>query len=468
MVRPPRIVRTTSFRLTALYTAVFGLSVAAILGFLYWATEGYTERQFDSSLTTVVNGLTEDYPRDPPEEIAAEIDQNLKSDPASPGYFLYQDGDGRRLAGNLPTMAPVAGLQNLTIGHAGKTRDLRGLGRVLPDGTFLLVASDRAPLRHLRLLWLRGLAWSLLATVILGVGGGLLVSARVLRRVDAINRICLVIMEGDLTKRLPGRGTGDEFDRLTDVVNAMLDRIEALMDGMRQVSTDIAHDLRTPLGRLRQRLEGAVLRSGTAAEYQQAVEAAIAEADQLLGVFNALLRIARLEAGSRPQGLARCDLAEIVGTLVDVFQPTVEEGSRTLVWPGSPPVEVVGHADLLSQMIANLLENALRHTPPGTRIEVRLSRRPDGQAELTVVDDGPGIPAGERDKVFRRFYRLEQSRHTPGNGLGLSLVAATAQLHRIAVTLSDNGPGLKVSLLFPDAPGPVGDRGPAALPAQGR
>jgi signal transduction histidine kinase len=451
LARPVRIFRTTSFRLTALYTAVFAASVAAILGVLYWATTGYTARQLDESLAAIVAQLTEDYPNDPPTEIASDIDQSLKADPNNPGFFLFQDQAGRHLAGNLPVMPPIAGPQDLTIpvpGHDDK-RDLRGLGKILPDGAFLLVASDRSALEDLRTLWLHGLGWSLLATAILGVGGGLLVSAGVLRRVDVINRICLRIMEGDLTQRLPGRETGDEFDRLTDIVNTMLDRIEALMEGLRQVSTDIAHDLRTPLGRLRQRLEGAVLKSRSTGEYEQAVEGAIAEADHLLAVFNALLRIARLEAGNRRQGFVRCDLAALTTAMVEVFQPTAEDGGQSLRWTNAAPVEVIGDADLLSQMIANLIENALRHTPPGSRIDIAVVCLPSGRAELSIADDGPGIPADLRDKVFQRFYRLEQSRHTPGNGLGLSLVAATAQLHRVTITLSDNRPGLKVSLLFP-------------------
>jgi len=447
-----RILRTTSFRLTALYTVVFGASVAVILGILYWATEGYTERQFDATLTTVVTELTEDYPNDPPEEIASDIEQSLAQDPLGPGFYLFEDRDGRRLAGNLPAMAPGPGPVDLTLPGGGKDGGevrLRGMGKILVDGAFVLVAADRAPIDDLQELWLRGLGWGLLATAVLGVGGGLVVSAGVLRRVDAINRICLKIMEGDLSQRLPGRGTDDEFDRLTGVVNAMLDRIEALLEGLRQVSTDIAHDLRTPLGRLRQQLEGALLRSGTAAEYERSVERAMAEADRLLGIFNALLRIAQVEAGSRRRGFARVDLSALVGTVADVFQASAEEQGRAIRCRIEPEVAVTGDADLLSQAVANLIENALRHTPAGTGIDIALSRLRDGRAELVVADRGPGVPAEERERVFRRFYRLEQSRHTPGNGLGLSLVAATAQLHRAEVSLGDNHPGLRVTVLLP-------------------
>jgi len=447
-----RILRTTSFRLTALYTVVFGASVAVILGILYWATEGYTERQFDATLTTVVTELTEDYPNDPPEEIASDIEQSLAQDPLGPGFYLFEDRDGRRLAGNLPAMAPGPGPVDLTLPGGGKDGGevrLRGMGKILVDGAFVLVAADRAPIDDLQELWLRGLGWGLLATAVLGVGGGLVVSAGVLRRVDAINRICLKIMEGDLSQRLPGRGTDDEFDRLTGVVNAMLDRIEALLEGLRQVSTDIAHDLRTPLGRLRQQLEGALLRSGTAAEYERSVERAMAEADRLLGIFNALLRIAQVEAGSRRRGFARVDLSALVGTVAEIFQASAEEQGRAIRCRIEPEVAVTGDADLLSQAVANLIENALRHTPAGTGIDIALSRLRDGRAELVVADRGPGVPAEERERVFRRFYRLEQSRHTPGNGLGLSLVAATAQLHRAEVSLGDNHPGLRVTVLLP-------------------
>lgn len=244
------------------------------------------------------------------------------------------------------------------------------------------------------------------------------------------------------------RGTGDDLDRLAGTLNRMLDRIGVLMDSLRQVSSDVAHDLRTPLSRLRQRLEGALTSAGSVAEYQAAVEAAVAEAESLLETFSALLRIAQVEGGSPRSGFRDVDLSGVVEAVVDAFLPDAEDGGRALVSDVAPNVAMRGDQELLTQMLANLAENALRHTPAGTRILVRLGEGGDGPL-LEVEDNGPGVPEEDRARILRRFYRGERSRTTAGSGLGLSLVAAVAELHDAALLLDDARPGLRISITFP-------------------
>jgi len=256
-------------------------------------------------------------------------------------------------------------------------------------------------------------------------------------------------MRGNLSRRIALRGSGDEFDRLSTNLNEMLDRMQMLMDGLRQVSNDIAHDLRTPLTRLRQHLEGAHLRARTVAEYQLVVDKAIAETDEILGTFGALLRIAQIEAGTRRAAFTAVDLSGVLQTIVETYAAVAEDHEHDLASRIADGITVRGDRQLLTQMIANIVENALRHTPAGTRIELELAAA--SGPICTIRDNGPGIPEPERQRVFRRFYRLDSSRATPGSGLGLSLVAAIAELHRIAVEVGDNQPGLRVTLRFPQA-----------------
>jgi signal transduction histidine kinase len=254
-------------------------------------------------------------------------------------------------------------------------------------------------------------------------------------------------MRGNLARRIALRGTSDEFDRLSANLNEMLDRIQMLMDGLRQVSNDIAHDLRTPLTRLRQRLELARTKATTVADFETAVDKAIAETDEILDTFGALLRIAQIEAGTRRAAFTDVDLSGVCQTIVETYAAVAEDHQHALESRIAEGVTVQGDRQLLTQMIANIVENALRHTPDGTRIELELAGLPAAPV-CTIRDNGPGIPEPERQKVFRRFYRLDSSRATPGSGLGLSLVAAVAELHRIAVEIGDGQPGLKVTLRF--------------------
>ena len=303
--------------------------------------------------------------------------------------------------------------------------------------------------------------WSLGAVLVLAAGGGAVVGAAALRRVDGVNQVVAHITGGDLARRIPLRGTRDEFDVLSRYLNQMLDRIQALMEGMRQVTNDIAHDLRTPLGRLRQQLEATRHEATTIGDYRRRVEQAIEETDRILETFGALLRIAQIEAGARRARFVPLDLRETMEAVVDAYRPVAEEADHALLAMLQEGVQVQGDRELLMQLFANLIENSLQHTPCGTRIEVNLSRE-NGQPIASVRDYGPGIPDEARPKVLQRFFRLEASRSTPGSGLGLSLVAAIAELHGIEMQLRDARPGLAVRLLFPfsGSHSPSGDPAP--------
>jgi signal transduction histidine kinase len=270
-------------------------------------------------------------------------------------------------------------------------------------------------------------------------------SARLVRKIETVSATSRNIIQGDLTQRVPVAQAGDEFDRLSLSVNAMLDRIETLMRDLRQVTTDIAHDLRTPLTRLGQRLEEAVRSNADAEALRQNLAAARGEVDDILAMFAAILRIAEVESGARKAAFASVDLGEVVDTVVEVYRSSAEEKKQHLEHRIDPGVGTRGDRDLLVQLCANLLENAIRHCPPGTRIEVSAVHR-DGWVEVSVSDNGPGIPAEMRGKVLQRFVRLENSRTTPGYGLGLSLATAIANLHDAPLAIMDNSPGLRVSV----------------------
>jgi signal transduction histidine kinase len=274
----------------------------------------------------------------------------------------------------------------------------------------------------------------------------LLLSLGFLRRVDSITRTAAAIIEGDLSQRIPIRGTNDDLDRLSTTLNQMLNRITELMESLRQVSNDIAHDLRTPLARLRHKLEEAqALSSGP--EQISMLEASIAVTDEVLDTFAALLRIAQVEAGTRRAGFQTVDLSEVFENVAHAFDAAAEAEGNTLICNVQAGLVIQGDKELLTQMLANLLENAIRHTPAKSRIEIKLARDASGLVG-SVEDDGPGVPAEEHEHIFRRFYRLERSRTTPGNGLGLAIVAAIANVHNIRLTIVDRAPGLSITMRF--------------------
>jgi signal transduction histidine kinase len=325
---------------------------------------------------------------------------------------------------------------------------VRTYGVRLADGSFLVVGRDTSDLNELSD-WLRLVTlWSGLGITILALGGGLLIGGIFLRRMDRVNQALQRIMDGAQDERVPPIGMGAEFSRLTRNMNLMLDRTQALMDGLRQVSTDIAHDLRTPLGRLRQHLESMRDLSDPEA-LECAIDDALAQVDEVLATFHALLRIGQIEGGAGRARFEAVNLSAVMERVHLAYETAAEDAGKSFDAEIAPDLEVRGDPQLLTQLFANLIENALRHAGEGAEISMRLASV-DGAVTATVADNGPGIPAAEHGRVVQRFYRLDASRSTAGSGLGLSLVAAIAELHGADLRLRDNSPGLLVELQFPN------------------
>jgi signal transduction histidine kinase len=321
----------------------------------------------------------------------------------------------------------------------------------IAEGVYLFVGRDTGQIAATRIRILKAFAWIEGAAVVFAGLGGIFFSVQFMRRIDAITRTCQSIMSGKFNDRIPMRGTGDELDGLAVAINNMLDRISTLLDNLRQVSSDVAHDLRTPLAHLRNRLEDARQNSVTVEDYAQVVTHAIEDTDHLLVIFAALLRISQIESGSRLAAFSPLSLSALLERIYEMYRPVAEDEHHVLLRDLQPDVRIRGDAELLMQLFSNLIENAIRHTPPRTRILIAL--RVSGNAAVASVEDnGPGIPLVEHGKVFRRFYRLTSSRSTPGNGLGLALVAAIGNLHNAKIELCDGHPGLCLRTSFENLP----------------
>ncbi|NIR30610.1 MAG: HAMP domain-containing histidine kinase [Gammaproteobacteria bacterium] len=459
-MRRLRVFRSFTFRLALLYVALFGASVLGLFGFIYWSTAGYMARQTDATIEAEITGLSERYRLTGLAGLTGLIAERVARDPDGSSIYLLTDGDLHPLLGNLESWPEDArakdgwlefrlgkGAPEKANGHKARARrfELRG-------GFHLLVGRDVGDLQEVQTLIVETLVWGLAITLVMALGGGVMVSRSVTHRIEAINQTSREIMSGDLDRRVTTTGTGDDFDQLTDNLNEMLDQIQSLMEGVRRVSDNIAHDLRTPLARLRNVLE--TVRSDQLSPEQQRahVEQAISEADGLLSTFNALLRIARIESGERREGFAEVDLEALLRDVAELYEPLSEEKGQRFAMRLEPGLKVHGDRDLLFQAFANLLDNAIKYTPEDGQIELYVNIEGDCAA-VTVADTGPGIAEEHREQVFQRFSRLEWSRSTPGAGLGLSLVGAVAKLHHAQVRLSDNQPGLRADVRLPRVTG---------------
>ena len=454
-----RIHKSLIFRLTAVYCLIFALSVGALFAVVWVVTGRTMTNQIAAEVQREAISLADEFRATDADTTAGSIERRLRRGGLS--YYLLQAANGTLVAGNIFPVAPIRGFVALQVQlqspgekflnrQTASRRQALGYGVLLTDGSFVMVADDVGRLENAKQAIRTAFVVAGGISMLLAILGGFLLSRGFLRRIDAINRTAAQIMGGSLAARIPARPHGDEIDSLAANLNAMLDRIQSLMENLQQVSSDIAHDLRTPLARLRQNLEAARTTASTIEDYRNSTDAAIAETEGLLGTFSALLRIAQVESGSRKAGFARVDMSELFDFVATTFQPVAEDKGYRLLSQIEPGAVITGDRGLLLQLATNLVENAIRHTPPGSTIELSL-RRERGQVMAIVSDDGPGIPPEEREKVFRRFYRREASRTTPGSGLGLALVAAIANLHNAKISLSDNGPGLVVQLRFPAA-----------------
>ncbi|MDH3472692.1 MAG: ATP-binding protein [Rhodospirillales bacterium] len=472
-MRLNRLLGSSVFRLALVYLFLFSASVMALVGFVYWSTQASLTRQIDATIDAEITGLAEQFNQRGILGLMRAIQRRADAGRHTRGIYILTDSNFAPLAGNLsawPDVEPEAdGWITFPLDYAeqwgGGINYARGRVFDLGGWYHLLVGHD---VRE-RLL----IAGRIRETVLLGIAAvigltllaGLLMSRRLLRQVDAINRTSQEIIAGDLSRRIPITGRGDEFDKLAGNLNAMLDQIERLLTGMKEVSDNIAHDLRSPLARMRSRLEVTLMEQPDSAAYREAISRTIDEADALLKTFNALLSIAQAEAGASRRHFEALELGALLGDVSELYEPLAEERGQRLVVGLDGEARIRGDRDLLFQAIANLVDNAIKFAPDNGTVELSLAQA-NGRAEIIVADDGPGIPEVSRAKVLERFYRLETSRSTPGSGLGLSLVAAVAELHDGRLVLADNAPGLKASLALPFGAAAKTPAKPSAPPAE--
>ena len=460
-----KLVRSTAFRLTLVYLVVFALYAASLLVYFALNTDRLITGQITEAVDGEISSLTSAYDLNGLRQLIVIVDNRS----ARPGSTLYLVAapNGQGLVGNIGSLSPGV-LDRNGWSETGYRRleepegvQHNALVRVvqLSNGFKLLVGRDLDERERVYQIIADAARGSIALVAVLGLAGGFFVARRVLRRFDAMTATAERIMAGDFSGRLPVTGTGDELDRLAIALNAMLERIEALMRGLKEVSDNIAHDLKTPLTRLKNRCEAALRLAHSETEYRAALESMIEESDGLIRTFDALLMIARAESGQARDNMAAFDAAEIAHGVAELYEPLADDRGLALKVDASEPAMVKGNRELMSQALANLVDNAIKYARPkagaadGVVAEVVLAVRAEGdRVLLAVADRGPGIPEADRARAVERFVRLEQSRSEPGSGLGLSLAAAVARLHGGELRLEDNAPGLKVIIALPANP----------------
>jgi signal transduction histidine kinase len=473
-----KLIRTTAFRLTLVYLFLFALFAASLLGYFAWNTRRLITEQITTAVDAEIAEVSGIYNRRGLRPLVGTV----QSRGLRPGANLYliTTETGQAIAGNVGSLMPGVMATNGWTETAYRlideqdTANHRALVHVtqLEGGFRLLIGRDLEERRRLFGIIAQAAQWSLLVVIVLGIGGGIFVARRVLRRIDAMTGTAQRIMAGDLTGRLPVGRSGDELDRLAENLNVMLERIEALMMGLKEVSDNIAHDLKTPLTRLRNRAEEALAKSGCEADYRAALERTIEESDGLIRTFNALLMIARAESGQARGNMDDFDAADVAGGIHELYEPLAEDDGMTLRLKTAPAL-LHGNRELIGQALANLVENAIKYgkpaaasLPQGSVVtldsrQILIEARREGDLVLlSVTDHGPGIPDADRKHAVERFVRLDTSRSQPGSGLGLSLASAVATLHGGELRLGDARPGLVATLAIP-ARSAHGDRPPA-------
>lgn len=455
-----RLFRTTAFKLAAIYLAVFTIFSGFLIFYIAKNTSQILTQQIRETVNAEVKGLGGLYRNGGILRLTRAIERLSRRPGAS--LYLVTNRAGQIIAGNISFVPPGIledpdpDLRTIPYRRLEEDREAArhfAIARVfaLQGGYRVLVGRDLGERERFSEVIRRALVLTVGLMAVLGLASWLFVSRRVLKRIDSVAVTSRQIMAGDLSGRLEVTGTGDEFDRLAESLNTMLVRIERLLTGLKEVSDNIAHDLKTPLSRMRNRVETALAKAGSEADYRDALEATIEDADQLIRTFNALLMIARVEAGSSDAQFAEVDAAGIAADVFELYEPLAEEAGVSLDIDAPEPVVLAANRELLSQALANLVDNAIKYATEAEdapSVAIAAARR-DGSAVLSVSDNGPGVPAQDRPRVAERFVRLEESRSKPGAGLGLSLVSAVAQLHSGSLELGDNDPGLRAELILP-------------------
>jgi signal transduction histidine kinase len=450
-----KLLRSSSVRLALGYAAIFILSSFLLVGILWWRTAVYLDREVDAVILAdaqAVGDRLHDFGllgaletvRD---RVNAEADEHA--------IYLLADPSLNAVAGNMAAWPAQIGQRpgwyEIGLARAGKLHATRILYVTLPGGYRLLVGRDVQDRVAIRRLILGGLVWAAGIAVLLAIVGGMLIRRGVLVRVEAINRTAAAIMRGDLSRRVPVRGATDEFDQLSHTINGMLQQIEVLIDGVRNASNAVAHDLRTPLAELRNRLEALLLTRPPLDMAMEEVQAAVGDLDRVIGVFNALLRLAEIDSGARLAGFRAVRLDTVAGEVADLYGPVAEARGITFAYTPPGELRVQGDPDLLAQAIGNLVDNAVKFSSAGGQVSLGLAPAADGGAEIVVADSGPGIPDAEKSQVVQRFYRGAAGGGVAGVGLGLSVVAAVARLHGGRLEFADRHPGLMATLTLPES-----------------
>jgi len=469
------LIRTTAFKLIAAYLLVFAVFAGSVIAYIGWHTQRLVTRQAVESIENDIERMQVQFERGGINRVVQIVNRRARAPDA--GLLLLTSFNGDPLAGNVLNL-PLEVLNQQGWREIDYLRSEEVVGPpsralvnvlYLPGEYRLLVGRDIVEREELRRIIIGPALWGLVLLVVLGVAGGLFVTRRVLKRIDQMTAISENIMAGDLSGRLMVTGTGDEFDRLALSLNAMLERIEALMAGLKDVSDNIAHDLKTPLTRLRNRAEDALRTASTDDQWRAATEQTIEESDGLIRTFDALLMIARAEAGQGMAAMGSFDVAETVASVVELYEPVADEAGLDIRTQIEDELTVRGVRELLAQALSNLIDNAIKYSGPsvaGERREIVVTAEKRGErVRISVADRGAGIPSPDRQRVLERFVRLEASRTLPGSGLGLSLVSAVVQLHGGAMHLEDNEPGLRVVVDIPLDPEPTASSGQSAASA---
>jgi signal transduction histidine kinase len=446
---------SSTFRLALIAIGTFGVIVSVIFSYVYLSTSSYVRARSDRAIMADYSSLHTAYERSGRDGLVALIEQRIADGSFAGNVYLLADPSLARLAGNLThwpsTVTAARGWTEFRapepLSDAADRPLLRAMLETFPGGDRLLVGTNIGDLDsftdQMKLAVISGVA----LIFVLAAVASILVTRRTVGRIEQINATSRAIMLSGLDKRIPLRGSHDEWDRVADNLNLMLDRIETLMGEVKQVSDNVAHDLRTPLTRMRGRLEKAYHSQRDSTDDQSLIGDTIADLDAVLRIFSSLTRIAQIEAQERTGAFRTVNLVEIAGEVVELYDAAAEQDGTRLTIVGDPEVLVTGDRDLIFDAIANLVDNAIKHGRAGGQVVVA-NQTIDGRPVVSITDDGPGIPADQYEHVFKRFYRLQQSRYTPGNGLGLSLVAAVARLHGARIEMLENSPGLKLMLWF--------------------
>jgi signal transduction histidine kinase len=450
-----KIWASAAYRVAFTYSAAFALAILLLGLAVYYAADADFRNQQDVGVAEESAGLFREYGEGGMPDLTSAVAEREAMNPADGYHYAVFDGAGHRVAGSLPILRPDVGARDIQITDEKEGPEaVRALVSALPRGARLVVAIDSEAVERIDETILSLFAAAFVSVIALGIVGALLLGGYLRQRLARISGTAQAIMPGDLARRIPVSARGDEFDQLAIALNAMLDRIEQLLENLRQVSSDVAHDLRTPLARLRNQIESALDGPGdpqSQRSQRPALKRALAQSDNLLALFAAILRISEVESGALKRHFARVDVSQLAGDLADSYTPAVLDGGRTLTASIMPGLATLGDRELIAQAAINLLDNAQRHTRAGTAISIEVTTNGNG-ISLAVADNGPGVAARDRTLITRRFARLEASRTTPGHGLGLNLVAAIAAAHGGTLAIEDNHPGLRVTLLLPKLP----------------